>query len=118
MATIRITNLRLKTIIGANDWERKIRQKVIINIAIDFDASKAAKTDKLKDTLDYKKVTKEIIRAVEKSRFHLLEKLSATILELIMANKQVQEATVRVDKPAALRFSDSVSVEMVKSRDK
>ncbi|MCA9405423.1 MAG: dihydroneopterin aldolase, partial [Candidatus Omnitrophica bacterium] len=57
MAKIRITDLRLRTVIGANDWERDIEQDVIINIKMDFDASPSIQSDNLKDTIDYKTIT-------------------------------------------------------------
>jgi FolB domain-containing protein len=116
MATIRITNLRLKTIIGINDWERTTKQTVVINIALEFNASRPAKSDNIKDTIDYKTLTKKVIKAVEASRFNLLEALTATILDLALENPKVQAATVRVDKPKALRFADSVSVELGRKR--
>lgn len=116
MATIRITNLKLKAVIGTNDWERKIKQQVIINATLRYNALKASQSDKLKDTLDYKALTKKIIEAVEASKFFLLEKLTHSILTLILKDKKVKEAWVRVDKPRALRFADSVSVELHKKR--
>jgi FolB domain-containing protein len=112
MATIRITNLKLRTVIGANDWERNCKQDIIINIKIDFDASTAAHSDDLKDTLDYKALTKQIIQMVEASQFFLLEKLAKKILTIVMNNPLVEKVKVRVDKPLALRFTDSVSVEL------
>lgn len=116
MATVRITNLKLRTIIGANDWERGMKQDVVINIRFDYDATKAIHSDKLKDTVDYKTITKQIIKAVESSDFMLLEKLADMILDTVMADKRVQNASVRVDKPLALRFADSVSIELHKKR--
>ena len=62
MAKIHITNLRLRAIIGTNDWERNHKQDVIINLAIDYDALRPSKSDHLKDTIDYKKLTKKIIK--------------------------------------------------------
>ena len=112
MATLRITNLKLRTIIGTNDWERKRKQDVIINIKIDFDASKASENDNIKDTIDYKAITKRIIQEAEPSSFFLLEKLAKRILTIVMENPLVKETAVRVDKPLALRFADSVSVEL------
>ena len=116
MATIRITNLKLRTIIGIHDWERKHKQDVIINITIDFDASKSIESDTIKDTVDYKVLTKHIIKKVETSDFQLLEKLAQLVLNIVMENPQVQKATVRVDKPFALRFADSVSIELSEKR--
>jgi FolB domain-containing protein len=117
MATIRITNLKLRAIIGTNDWERKHRQKVVINVRIDFDAAKPCATDAIEDTVDYKVITKHIIKEVEASRFFLLERLAKTILDIAMKDPLVQEVTVRVDKPCALRFADSVSVELSRKRE-
>ena len=118
MATIRITDLRLRAIIGANDWERDNLQDVIINVSIDYDARKAAHSDKLSDTVDYKTVTKNIIKEVESSRYFLLEKLCHKILQIVLKSPQVNMVIVRVDKPLALRFADSVSVELTEKRKK
>jgi D-erythro-7,8-dihydroneopterin triphosphate epimerase len=116
MATVRITNLKLRTIIGANDWERNTKQDVTINITFDYDASKAIKTDKLDDAADYKIITKKIIKAVENSDFQLIEKMAAMVLDIVLEDKKIKEATVRIDKPQALRFADSVSVELYKKQ--
>lgn len=116
MAIVRITNLKLRTIIGANDWERKIKQDVVINISFEYDASKAIKSDKLEDAVDYKTITKKIIKAVEASDFELIEKMAAMVLNIVLEEKKVKEATVRIDKPQALRFAESVSIELHKKR--
>ncbi|MBI5415666.1 MAG: dihydroneopterin aldolase [Candidatus Omnitrophica bacterium] len=112
MAKIRITNLRLRAIIGTNGWERKTRQEVVINISFNYDAARAAAGDDLSSAVDYKTMTKNIIREVKASKFLLLEKLAHHILKIVTANPAVRGAVVRVDKPGALRFADSVSVEM------
>lgn len=112
MAKIRITNLRLRTLIGTNDWEREAQQDVVINITLDYDAAKAIASDDLRKAIDYKALTKRIIREVEASKFFLLEKLAGRILDIVTAHPAVREAAVRVDKPQALRFADSVSVEL------
>ena len=112
MAKIRITNLRLRTIIGTHDWEREVQQDVVINIILDYDASKAITSDDLRQTVDYKALTKQIIKEVEASQFFLLEKLCGRILAIVKAHPAVSGAVVRVDKPQALRFADSVSVEL------
>ena len=116
MAIIRITNLKVRGIIGINDWERITKQAVIINIALEFDAGRAAKTDNINDTIDYKTLTKKVIKTVEESHFNLLEALTHVLLDLVMENPRVNAAAVRVDKPKALRFADSVSVELSKKR--
>ena len=116
MATIRITNLKLRTIIGIHDWEREHRQDVIINIRIQYDPTKAFETDAIEDAVDYKIITKRIIKEVEASNFFLLENLAKLVLNIVMNTLKVEEARVRVDKPFALRFADSVSVELHEKR--
>ena len=106
----RIKNLRLRTIIGIFDWERKNRQDVVLNIELEFDGRKAAESDDIEDTVDYKTLTKRIISEVEQSQFYLLEKLANHVLKIIMENPNVLRAVVEVDKPHALRFADSVSI--------
>jgi len=116
MATIRITDLKLKAIIGTNNWERKVKQTVIINVLIEYDARKAAGSDNLKYAVDYKAITKKIISKVRNSRFFLLERLTDDVLQLIMENKAVKKAVIRIDKPKALRFAKSVSLELSAKR--
>lgn len=117
MAKIQITNLRLRTIIGANDWERDNKQDIVINITIEFDAEKASKSDNLNDTIDYKTLSKAIIEEVEGSSYFLLEALCRSLLDIIMKEKTIEKAVVKIDKPFALRFADSVSVELEEDRN-
>jgi D-erythro-7,8-dihydroneopterin triphosphate epimerase len=107
---IRVKNLRLRTVVGIHDWERHVKQDVIINVEMTLDGRKAAQTDAMEDTVDYKRVTKKIIQAVENSEFYLLDTLAHHILKLAMEDELVERAMVEVDKPHALRFADSVSI--------
>lgn len=116
MATIRITDLTLRAIIGTNAWERTTRQKVVINATFEYNSAKAAKSDNIRYAVDYKIITKKIIDRVTRSRFFLLERLTNMVLETIMENKAIGRATVRIDKPKALRFAKSVSVELSAKR--
>jgi FolB domain-containing protein len=111
-ATIHITDLRLRAIIGLNDWERKKPQEIIVNAAISFDPRAAAASDSVDDTLDYRAIKKEIMALVERSSYNLLESLASATLSIILRRPRALEATVRIDKPHALRFARSVSVEM------
>lgn len=108
---IRIKNLRLRTIIGVQNWERRKKQDVIVNVRLEFDGSRAAETDEIEDSVDYKTITKKIIDIVEQSEFHLLEKLVASISAAILEDERVLGVRVEIDKPHALRFADSVSIE-------
>lgn len=112
MAIIRITDLSLKAIIGIFDWERKRKQKVVINVELEFNALKAVKTDNVDDTVDYKVITKKIIRHVEGSKYFLLEKMAGSVMKIVLEDQKVKRVNVRIDKPGALRFARSVSVEL------
>ena len=112
MAIIRIKNLHVRTIIGFNPEERVNRQDVIINLQIEVDVSKAVSTDHEDDIYNYKAITKTIIAFVSESKYNLLEKLTHEVLQLVMKDERVIWAKVEIDKPHALRFSESVSVEL------
>lgn len=108
---IRITNLRLRTFIGFNPEERAKQQDVVVNLEIHHRTDRAALVDDdVTAALDYKAVTKAIIRHVEDGRFLLLEKLVNDLVEICHEHPAVSRAVVTVDKPHALRFADSVSL--------
>ena len=115
-ATINIENLRLRTFIGFNPDELVKQQDIVINALIEFDATEPSVSDDEKHTLDYKVITKAIIKHVENGRFRLVEKLNADIVAIIMDRPQVLKTQVRVEKPHALRFADSVSVSLAAER--
>lgn len=112
MAMIHIKNLRLRTFIGFNEEEKTKKQDVIVNISLRYDASLAVASDSVADACNYKVLTKKIIALVENRSFDLLEKMAGDIIGLIATADEVLEANVEIDKPHALRFADSVSVEM------
>jgi D-erythro-7,8-dihydroneopterin triphosphate epimerase len=116
MATIYIKNLRLRTIIGIEDGERTHKQDIIINAQIEVNIDTPAQSDNINDAFNYKTITKKIIEFVESSDYFLLEKLVDQLLKLIMQDEQAITTTVEVDKPAALRFSDSVSIKQTATR--
>lgn len=115
-ATITIENLRLRTFIGFNPEELVKQQDVIINALIEFDATQPSLSDDENDTLNYKVITKAIINHVEQGKFRLVEKLNADIVRLIMSHSQVLNTQVKVEKPHALRFADSVSISLSATR--
>lgn len=113
MAKIRVKNLLIRTYIGFNPEELVNKQDVIINYEIEADIPRTAlEADEPVDIFDYKTITKKIITLVQDGRFKLLEVLTQKILDLIMEDERVKWARVEVDKPHALRFAQSVSLEM------
>ncbi len=114
--TILIKDLLVKGVIGINDWEREIEQDILINITLDFDLKKSSKSDNIKDTLNYKTLTKMIIKYVEDSSHYLVETLATEIARICLLNFDPSKVKVRVEKPGALRFAKSVGVEIERSK--
>jgi D-erythro-7,8-dihydroneopterin triphosphate epimerase len=116
-ACIRITNLRLRTYIGFNPDEKTKQQDVIVNAEIRYRADPAFASDAESDALNYRSITKRMIHHIENGHFQLLEKLTADLLAIATESERVSYAEVRVDKPHALRFADSVSVTLSATRE-
>jgi len=107
---IYIKDLRVKTIIGIFDWERKVKQEVSIDMEFPFDCKKAAATDLIGDTIDYKAITKGVIKFVEDSSFQLQETLAEGIDALVKDNYKAEFIKLRVSKPGALRGAKDVGL--------
>ena len=114
---IYIRDLALRCIIGVNQNERTEKQDVIINVILFTDTRKAGQTDVLGDSVDYKMVKKAILSLVEKSEFLLIEKLADEIAKVCLDDSKVQKVNVTVDKPGVLRYTRSVAVEIVRTRE-
>jgi len=113
MAVIRVKDLLIRTYIGFNPEELVNKQDVLINLEMETDIpEEALEADEPDGIFDYKTVTKKVIALVQDGRFKLLEVLTKKILDLIMEDERVIRARVEVDKPHALRFAESVSLEM------
>ncbi len=114
---IHIRDLAVRCILGVNHDERTEKQDVIINIVLYTDTGKAGQTDVLEDSVDYKMVKKTILSLVENSEFLLIEKLAEEIAKVCLDDSKVQKVNVTVDKPGALRYTRSVAVEIVRTRE-
>jgi D-erythro-7,8-dihydroneopterin triphosphate epimerase len=112
LATIHIKNLRLRTFIGINPEEIRNRQDVIINVWFSYNAAQAAESNAIAEAVNYRSITKQVIRHVEEDQFPLLEALTQSVLHLVCEQNGIQSARVEIDKPHALRFADSVSCSM------
>ena len=109
MAIIDIVDLRVRAIIGTHPWERKNKQELIINISLGYDAKKASRSDNLKDAIDYEHIAKTVIKTVENSRCLLLEKLAAQVVDKLKSYRNLQNVSLRIDKPQALAEARCIS---------
>lgn len=110
MDIIEIDNLRLRCVIGFSPHERKDRQDVVISLRIGAEMRRAGESDNPDDAFNYRTVTKAIIQQVEQSDYQLVEKLAAEIAKICVVDYAAPYVQVRVHKPGALRFADSVGV--------
>jgi dihydroneopterin aldolase/2-amino-4-hydroxy-6-hydroxymethyldihydropteridine diphosphokinase len=109
-----LDRLEVECIIGIFDWERETKQKVEISLELDCDLALAAKTDDIRNTVDYKSISKEIIALVEPSVFQLIETMAERIASLCLGHDGVQRAKVTVSKPGAIRGSRNISVHVTR----
>ncbi len=107
---IDIVGLAVPTIIGIFDWERKVRQKVLLDLTLWTDVRRAARTDRIEDALDYKEVSKRLQGFVGASRFFLLERLAEEVAAILLGEFGARQVRVRVEKPGALRGARTVAV--------
>ena len=112
MDTIFLRELKIDTVIGIWEWERKIRQTVIIDLEMSADVRKAAETDNVEDTLNYKLVAKRVQQFVTDSSFNLVETLAERIAGIIRDEFSVAWVRVSVNKPGAIRGSRDVGVQI------
>ncbi len=115
MDKVFIRDLRIDTIIGIYDWERKIRQTVSLDVEMAWDNRQPARTDRIEDALDYKGVAKRLIAFVQASEFQLVETLAERCAEIILREFGVSWLRLTLHKPGAVRGASSVGVEIERS---
>lgn len=113
---ILISDLTLRCIIGTNPEERNTKQSVVINIALECDLSRAASTDRIEDTINYRSLKRRIVDDLQSSSYFLVERMAGRIIQLCMDEPRVDAVTVRVEKPGALTGAGTVGVEMRRVR--
>lgn len=117
MDKVIIKNLLARGIIGVNDWERKRAQNILINITIFTDTRRAAESDNLEDCVNYSTMSKKLLAHAETINRLTVEALANDLARLCLEENGVQKVLVRVEKPGAVRFAESVGVEIERSRD-
>ncbi|MCK5662078.1 MAG: dihydroneopterin aldolase [Thiotrichaceae bacterium] len=110
MDIIYLRELKIDTIIGVFDWERQTKQTVILDLEMATDIRKAAATDKLEDTLNYKAVAKRLIDFVNHSDFQLVETLAERITEIVLTEFSVPWVRLQLNKQGAVRGSRDVGI--------
>ena len=114
--TIFLRGLAVECIIGFIDWERRVKQTVVIDLELPVDCRHAAVRDEVADTLDYKRVAKRVIAFVETSEFKLVETLAHRLALLVLEEFGMEWIRVAVNKPGAIRGSRDVGVSLERTR--
>ncbi|NOZ38095.1 MAG: dihydroneopterin aldolase [Gammaproteobacteria bacterium] len=110
MDIIYLNDLRIETIIGIYDWEREVKQVVSLDLEMATDIAKAAVSDKIEDTLNYKAVAKRLISFVGESEFQLVETLAERITDIVLHEFKVPWLRLRLNKQGAIRGAGGVGV--------
>ena len=110
MDIVYIKNLRVETVIGIFDWERKIKQTVSLDIEMATDITPAAASDCIDNTLDYQSISVRIIEFVKESSFQLIEALAEAISNILLTEFHVSWLKLRVGKPGAIPDAEDVGV--------
>lgn len=117
MDKVFIRNLSVRGIIGINDWEREKLQEILINLTLHADLHRAGESDAIENCVNYRTIAKKVQAHAESAARYTVEALAADIARLCLEEPGVQKAVVRVEKPGAVRFSESVGVEIERTRD-
>lgn len=110
MDIVYLNDLRIDTIIGIYDWERRIKQTVCLDLEMATNVAKAAASDNIEDALDYKAIAKRLINFVSNSEFLLVETLAERAAQIILTEFGVLWLRLKVDKQGAIRGAQGVGI--------
>lgn len=117
MDRILVEGLRFDCIIGINEWERLAKQPVEIDLTLYGDLIRAAESDDVADTVNYRTISRDVRDLVEGSSFGLVEKLAHEIARVCLVDERVKRVDVRLRKPGALRLGRSVGIDISRTRE-
>ena len=114
MDKVFIRGLKVDAVIGVFDWEKQVQQPLIFDLEMAWDITQAAQTDELKYALNYAAVSERVIEFVTGHQFELLETLLEKLAALLIAEFQIPEIQIRVEKPAVVPEAQAVGLEIVR----
>ena len=112
-----LSGLTVDCIVGIWDWERRVKQKIVLDLEMEADVRKAAASDAIDDTLDYKRVSKRLLAYVGESQFQLVETLAERVAEIIVTEFGVPWVRVRLNKQGAIRGARDVGILIERRRE-
>lgn len=112
MDRILVQGLAIDTIIGVHDWEKTSKQQVILDIDVGVDTARAARSDRLQDTVSYGDIARAVTALVEQRQLELIEALAEEVAEMLLVTFAIEEVRLRLKKPAAVANAEFVAVEI------
>jgi dihydroneopterin aldolase len=116
MDTVFIKGLKAASVIGCYDWERDIRQTLVIDLELKTDFARAAETDALSDALDYAAISKRVVAVCDESRFQLLEALAERLAAILLAEFAIMKLRMTITKPGAVPEAEGVGVVITREK--
>ena len=113
-----IQDLEAYCVIGANDWERLVKQRLLLELRLTVDTTPAIESDRLEDSVNYRTISKQVVEIVEGSSFHLVESLAQKISDYCLSDKRVKRVTVVINKPGALREATNVGIRVTRDQER
>jgi len=111
-----LRGLEVECIIGFIDWERRVKQTVVVDLELPVDCRNASIRDEVEDTLDYKKVAKRVIAFIESSEFKLVETMAHRLALTLLEEFGIEWVRLSINKPGAIRGSRDVGVSIERAR--
>lgn len=115
MDKIIIKNAKFLCNVGITQKERSVKQEILLDVIMFCDMKKSAKTDSIKDTVDYFSVYKKIENLIKNKEFSLIETIAQISADLILENFNVQKVIIIVKKPNAIKDAKYCGVEIERS---
>ncbi len=117
MDKVFINQLQVDTVIGVYDWEKEIQQRLLLDLEMDWDISKAAETDDYQYALCYETVSNRLVELVSAKPIELIETVAEMVANCLMHEFNVTKVKVRVNKPDAVKLAVNVGVEIVRTKE-
>lgn len=111
-----LRGLEIECVIGFIEWERRVKQTVVLDLELPVDCARAAVNDSVDDTVDYKKVAKRVVAWVSASEFKLVETMAERLAQLLLDEFAIPWVRISINKPGAIRGSRDVGVRVERRR--
>ena len=114
MDKVLIRGLKVEATIGVHEWEKQIKQPVVLDIDLSYDCHAAGQSDDIKDALDYFTVSQKLSHFISLSHFELIEALAEHCCQLLLKQFPVKKVKLILSKPEAVPNAQSVAVQLVR----